>query len=99
MPHGNSNDNFKPHHLYAIFDKEKEDVFKYDISHDLIDSNGLSDRVRKQLIFLNSAVDWERFYGKILLANIDGRINARVLEDEYINAYEIEFGQKPRGNM
>jgi URI fold toxin 2 len=99
MPHGNSNDNFKPHHLYAIYDKEKEDIFKYGISHDLIDSNGLSDRVRKQLIFLNSAVDWERFYGKILVVNIDGKIKARVLEDEYINAYEIEFGQKPRGNM
>jgi hypothetical protein len=65
----------------------------------LIDSNGLSDRVRKQLIFINSAVDWERFYGKILVINIDGRINARVLEDEYINAYEVEFGQKSRGNM
>lgn len=28
MPHNNSNQNMKPHHLYEIIDKEGEDIFK-----------------------------------------------------------------------
>jgi hypothetical protein len=74
--HGNSNQNSNPHHLYAIYDKEKDEVFKYGISHDLIDADGLSDRLRNQINFMNLVVDWSRFYGKILITNIPGREKA-----------------------
>jgi hypothetical protein len=97
--HGNSNKNTKPHHLYAIYDKEKDDLFKYGISHDPIDADGLSDRLRNQLNFLNLAVDWERYYGKILIIHIDGREKAKAIETHYIDTFRAQFGQNPRGNI
>lgn len=44
--HGNSNKNNKPHHLYEIRDSVDDDVFKYGISHDPIDEDGYSNRMR-----------------------------------------------------
>jgi hypothetical protein len=98
LVHGNSNKNNKPHHLYAIFDKEEDDLFKYGISHDSIDADGLSDRVRNQINFLNLAVGWVRFFGKILVANINGREKAKVIENQFIESYCEKKGQNPRGN-
>jgi URI fold toxin 2 len=40
--HGNSLKNPNLHHLYEIYDKEKNDVFKYGISDDPIEKDGLS---------------------------------------------------------
>lgn len=40
--HGNSLNNPNPHHLYKIIDREDNDVFKYGISDDPIDEDGLS---------------------------------------------------------
>ena len=51
--HGNSYQNKKPHHLYVIFDKEEDDIFKYGISHDPIGADGLSARLRDQLDLYN----------------------------------------------
>ncbi len=97
--HGNSNKNTKPHHLYGIYDKEQDDLFKYGISHDPINVDGLSDRVRNQITFLNLAVGWERFFGKILIANIHGREKAKFIETQFINAFCEKYGQNPRGNI
>jgi hypothetical protein len=100
MPiHGNSNKNTKLHHLYAIYDKEKDDLFKYGISHDPIDLDGLSDRPRNQIAFLNLAVDWNRFYGKVLIVNIQGREKAKIIESAFIDAFREKHGQNPRGNL
>ena len=85
--HGNSNKNAKPHHLYAIYDKEKDDLFKYGISHDPIDADGLADRVHNQINFLNLAVDWPRFHAKILIINIQGPEKAKIIETEFIIHY------------
>lgn len=97
--HGNSNKNQKPHHLYGIYDKKKDNLFKYGISHDPIDADGLSDRVRNQVNFINLAVDWLRFYGKILIANIPGRERAKLIETQFIDAYREKHGANPRGNL
>ncbi len=100
MPvHGNSNKNAKPHHLYAIYDKEKDDLFKYGISHDPIDDDGLADRVRNQINFLNLAVGWPRFHAKILIINIQGSEKAKIIETEFIDAYCKKYGENPRGNL
>lgn len=80
MSHGNSNKNTKPHHLYEIRDKEEDDIFKYGISDNQIDDDGLSRRIRRQLTILNAAVGWLRFFANILKTDISGRKKAKQLE-------------------
>ncbi len=53
MAHKNSNQNQDPHHLYEIVDKLNDDTFKYGISCEPIGEDGMSDRMRKQVNFLN----------------------------------------------
>ena len=96
--HGNSNKNDKPHHLYEIRDSVDDDVFKYGISHDSIDEDGYSNRMRIQVDFLNSGVNWLRFFARILLLNISGRKEAKRIEKDYIRSYKQEKGRSPRGN-
>jgi hypothetical protein len=48
--HGNSYKNEKLHHLYAIMDSELDDVFKFGITDDSIEFDGLPKRVREQFI-------------------------------------------------
>ncbi len=96
--HRNSLENSEPHHLYKIFDKEEEEVFKYGISSDPVNEDGLSRRIRRQLKILNLAAGWLRYFARIILENIDGRLRAEELEDEYIETFEKEKGRKPRGN-
>lgn len=96
--HGNSNKNENLHHLYEIWDKKEKDVYKYGISDDPIEKDGLSKRIRDQLSLFNNVVNWVRFIGRILLENIPGRKKALELEDEYIEAYTQKKGKPPRGN-
>ncbi len=97
--HGNRNDNNNPHHLYEIRDSIDDDVFKYGISHDPIDEEGQSNRMKKQVNFLNLGVNWLRFFAQILLLNIPNKKVAKTIEDEYIENYEKQNGRKPRGNL
>jgi hypothetical protein len=96
--HGNSLANKNPHHLYEIRDNAEDDVFKYGISDDPIEKDGLSKRMRIQIDYLNRAVGFSRFIGNILLKNIPGRTKAKELEDEFIDRYFDEHERKPRGN-
>ncbi len=96
--HGNLNTNEKPHHLYEIRDSVDDDVFKYSISHDPIGADGLSKRIRVQVNFLNTGVDWRRFFARILLLDILGRKAAKRIETEHIAKYKEENGRRPRGN-
>ena len=98
MGHGNSYENDKPHHLYAILDEEEKDVFKYGISDNLIDERDSSDRMREQVNYLNRAVGWIRFIAVILIRNIQGRLKARELEEKHIADYQQEKGRRSRGN-
>ncbi len=69
--HGNSVENTKIHHLYAIYDVEENDIFKFGISDKPIKPNGYSRRMREQVDYLNRAVGWLRFSALILIKNID----------------------------
>ncbi len=97
--HGNSNDNNKPHHLYEIRDSIDDDIFKYGISHDPIDEEGQSNRMKVQVNFLNLGVNWLRFFSQILLFNISGKKEAKRIEEEFVQNYKKQNGKKPRGNL
>jgi len=96
--HGNSNKNKKPHHLYEIRDAVDDEVFKYGISHDPVEEDGYSNRMRLQVNSLNLGVNWSRFFARILIFDIPGRLEARRIEREYIRKYKLENGRNPRGN-
>lgn len=96
--HGNSKRNNKPHHLYEIFDKAENEVFKYGISDKPIDKDGLSGRVREQVSFLNHINGWLRYFGRILLVNIPGKDRASKIETDYIDAFRKKYGKYPLGN-
>lgn len=98
MSHRNRLSNEEPHHLYGIYDKLEDDVFKYGISADPIEADGLSKRVRDQLRILNSAVNWMRFFARILKVDIAGRKRAKEVENKEIEDYVRKNGRRPRGN-
>jgi len=97
--HGNSKQNEKEHHLYSIYDKEENDVFKYGISDKSIGEDGYSKRMREQVDYLNRAVGWIRYIAEIVLRGIIGKAKARQVEDDCIDAYREKHGQNPRGNV
>ncbi len=99
MVHGNSYQNKKLHHIYVIYDKQDDAIYKYGISHDAIDTDGLSARLRDQLDLFNRIAGWSRFYGEIIVQSIEGRLAARQQEQALINAYKSQFGKRPNGNL
>ena len=96
--HGNSLDNDAPHHVYEINDIQENEIFKYGISQDPIEADGLSKRLRDQLNLYNVVAGFVRFFARILIRNIPNRIEALDLEEQHIDAHEKKFGKKPRGN-
>ncbi len=99
MVHGNSYQNKKIHHIYIIYDKQEDEIYKYGISHDSIDADGLSSRLRDQLDLFNRIAGWSRFYGEIIVQNIEGRLAARQQEQALINAFKTIHGKRPTGNL
>ena len=97
-PHKNSNEDKHIHHLYEIVDKVGDDTFKYGVSWEPIGEDGMSDRMRKQVNYLNRIDEWLRFFAKILIFDIPGKREARRIERAHIKAYEKKNGRKPRGN-
>lgn len=59
----------------------------------------MSDRMRKQVNLFNLIDDWERFFAVIILYDIGEKIEAKLIETEYIRTYELKNGRKPRGNI
>lgn len=96
--HGNSNDNAADHHLYEVLDREHNDVYKFGICGDPLLEDGTSPRGRGQVKELNRAVRWLRFFHRVLLTHIPGRVAARRIEDEYIADYTKRHGFPPPGN-
>jgi hypothetical protein len=80
VSHKNKNSDKLPHHLYEVIDKKDNDTFKYGISSDLIEEDGLSRRIRIQLRLLNVIAGWKRFFARILLKDISDRSTARKIE-------------------
>lgn len=97
--HGNSNLNNKPHHLYEIRDSLDDSLFKFGISHDPIDADGQSRRMRLQVNYLNLGVNWSRFFARILIVDIEGKKEAKRIEKAHIRDYKQRHGSKPRGNV
>lgn len=98
-PHGNSNQNQNPHHLYGIFERETEDVFKYGITDDPLGDDGLPNRARTQLRLANLAAGFLKFIAKVLLSGIPGRAEAERIERDHIEEYNKKHGHKPSGNL
>lgn len=96
--HGNDKTNQDFFHLYEMFDRETGLVFKYGISADSIDMDGISKRLRDQIEYANLIVGWNRFTGWIIKVNIEGNAKARLIEDEYINTFFAKFDKYPIGN-
>ena len=98
-PHGNSYQNKKPHHVYVIFDKQSDDIYKYGISHDPIEADGLSARLRDQLDLFNRIAGWSRFIAEIMHQDLQGRLAARQIEKALIRTYKELYGHRPLGNL
>ena len=96
--HRNSDENDELHHLYVIIDKTDNSLFKYGISCGSI-KDGLSKRMRVQLRYLNVIDDWQRFFTRIIIFDIEGRVEAKRIESAYIEAYKLKHRQRPRGNL
>lgn len=97
--HGNSLDNPNVHHLYEIYKKANGDTFKYGISDDPIEIDGLSERVRKQVFEMNLAAEYDKYAAQILLSEIEGRAEAARIEIQFIDDYYYENGRNPIGNL
>ena len=97
--HGNSKQNKKLQHLYGIYERDSNALFKYGISAGTVGKDGMSKRMRIQVTFLNLGAGFNKFYAKILLSDISGRATAERIEQEYIDAYREQHGQNPPGNI
>lgn len=96
--HGNSLESTDLNHLYEIRDIQENDTFKFGISHDPLEADGLSKRLRDQLSLYNVVAGFVRFFALILMKNIPDRKKAVKHEKDHIRAYYKKHGRKPRGN-
>jgi URI fold toxin 2 len=79
--------------------KQMVTFFKYGISDDPIEANGLSERVRKQVFEMNRAAEYDKYAAQILIPHIEGRIEAIRIEKMFIDDYFIQNGRNPHGNL
>jgi len=84
--------------LYEFFDQKENEVFKYGISADPIEADGLSRRIRRQLSIFNLAAGWLRYIARILVSNISGRKAAEKIENQHMEDFQTKHGHLPRGN-
>lgn len=98
-PHANSHDNDAEHHLYEIFDVERDGVYKYGISGKPLLPDGSSPRANEQISLFNRLVGMVRFFAKVLVVGIPGRKRAEEVEQEYIDAFRDKHGHNPPGNL
>jgi URI fold toxin 2 len=98
-PHANSHENEAEHHLYEIFDIERDKVFKYGISGKPLNSDGTSPRANEQVALFNRVVGMNRFFARVILTQIDGRLRALEIEDENTEKFREQYGSKPPGNL
>lgn len=97
--HANSHENDAEHHLYQIYDAERQGVFKYGICGKPLNKDGTSPRANEQVTLFNRVVGWMRFFAEILMTGIPGRKRAEEIEDEFIETHERRHGHKPPGNL
>ena len=97
--HGNSLDNPNLHHLYEIYKKADGNTFKYGISDDPIETDGLSERMKKQVLEITGTAEFDEYAARILLLDIEGRAEAARLEGQFIGEYFHKNGRNPVGNL
>jgi hypothetical protein len=98
-PHANSHENDAMHHLYAIFDVERDMIYKYGICGKPLNSDGSSPRANEQTKVYNRVVGMARFFSFIIIEDIDGRKLAEEIEQEHIDAFCQKHGFNPLGNL
>ena len=95
--HSNLLQNPNTHHLYGIYDFEKRVFYKFGISDKPV-INHTSSRLSGQIALFNRVAGKNRFAGRILIRQIEGRRKARELEDTAILKFKSKYGSYPRGN-
>ena len=98
-PHANSHENDAEHHLYEIFDVDRDNIFKYGICGKPLNTDGSSPRANEQIMLYNRVVGMVRFFARIILIGIPGRKQAEQIEAQYIKAFKDKFGDNPSGNL
>ena len=94
LPHGNSKDSKKKHHLYAIIEIFRNLVFKFGISGEKLNKDGSSRRANKQVNKLNKMAGINAFKSEILEIDIDGREVSLKKEIEVTKKFKDENGGK-----
>ena len=97
--HANSHENDAKHHLYEIFDVERNNVFKYGICGKPLNADGTSPRANEQVTLFNRVVGMARFFARVIEIDIDGRKRAEEIESEYVTIFREKYGQNPSGNV
>ncbi len=97
--HANSHENDADHHLYEIFDVERNSTFKFGICGKSFNADGSSPRANEQVGLYNRVVGMNRFFAKVIVVGISGRKQAEILEAEYVAAFREENGHNPVGNL
>ena len=97
--HANSHENDADHHLYEIFDVERDNIFKYGISCKPLNPDGSSPRANEQVTLYNRVVGMVRFFSRVLIVGISGRKLAEDIETEHIKAFYEKYGHNPPGNL
>ena len=98
-PHGNALDNPNGHHFYEIYKKANGDTVKYGISDDSIETDGLSERVKKQVLEMNGTAEFDEYAAKILRLDIEGRAEAARIEVQFMEEYYRKNGRHPIGDL
>ncbi len=96
--HSNLHKNPNVHHLYLIYDFQEREIYKFGISDKPVNKDNTSSRLTKQVILYNRVAGSKRFDGRIITYPINGRINARQIEDELILKFKTKYNRFPRGN-
>ncbi len=97
-PHANSHENDADHHLYQIFDVERNDIYKFGVCGKPLNPDGSSPRANEQVSLFNRVVGMALFFGEILMTGISGRKRAEEIEDDFIKDYKRKRGKNPPGN-
>lgn len=97
-PHANSHENDAEHHLYEIFDVERNGIYKYGICGKPLNPDGSSPRANQQINLYNRVVGMVRFFARVIMSGIPGRKSAEDIENQYITNYRKNHGHNPPGN-
>ena len=97
--HANSHENDAEHHLYEIFDVERNSTFKYGICGKPLNTDGSSPRANEQVALFNRVVGMNRFFASVLVVAISGRKRAEDIENDYVDAFRKGYGHNPPGNL